>query len=323
MPRLGSDGARPSAVVAALAELRARMGADLVWFGRLADVNAGKTPQRLWWSGLWADGHADAGQALRLLEDRPVSVAAQVNLVAPALAWQTRTYAHETKGFWSQSFARDVYLHHHLHEEHRLLVRDDNGALGIVAAVWDRRRTGVSTRLSRALRDSHARWVHDRLRQALQVRPPSAAAPQGHFVFSPAAGLQLASPAAYRWLNAQRTARLLSGVERATRQDTGQPLAIIAAEAEVRLTPLDGPLGKAWLGELAAPSHPSLAARPTLTPTQALVVARVLAGGTAAEIAGELNKSVETVRSQIKQAYARLGVTNRLDLARAMSALPR
>ncbi len=306
---------------AILAELRTRMGADLVWFGRLAAVaDASAGAGRLWWSGLWTDGLLAPAQALMALDDGPVVNAVGLDLSQPPATWQVQILPPEPTGFWNRAFARDAYLRHDLHEEHRLLVADASGLLGLLAVAWLRRRTGVGARLNRALRDGHGRWAHDRLRQALRESATTAPA-SGQLVIN-GRGVQLASPDAQRWLDDARAARLVVAVERAGRA-LPQPLSAIAvAGAEVRLTPLQGPQGPAWLVQLQPLTAPPLAVRRTLTPAQATVVARVLAGATAAEIAVGLGKSVETVRSQIKQAYARLGVTNRLELARVMAEQP-
>ena len=318
----GLSGSLKPNLAATLAEMRTRMGADLVWFGRVGEVPSASDAHRLWWSGIWSDGHKAAADMLQPLDDRPVSRSACLDLSVRPLTWQMTIWRPDAKAFWPHAFARNVYVRHDLHEEHRLVVKDETGVVGVLAAAWDRRRTGVAARLSRALRDGHARWAHDRLRHAIRHQVATDAPPAGHIVLASTGAVQLASPPAHRWLDQDRAARLLGAVERATCADQMAATAIAAAGAEVRLTPLHGPLGSGWLGELLPLTSPHVDPRLVLTPAQAAVIAQVLMGSTAPEIAKDLNKSVETVRSQIKQAYGRLGVVNRLELARAMRDPP-
>ena len=310
-------------VSATMAELRTRMGADLVWFGRIGELSGeGAVTRRLWWSGIWADGHPAAAQSVRQLDDRPVASAAHVDLAQPARSWSASTLTPTPKGFWAHAFARNVYLRHDLHEEHRLLVRDDPQLLGVVAVAWDRRRTGVANRLPHAQREGHARWAQERLRVALRQIAQATPRPSGEVVVSPNDGVVFASAQALQWLDDQRAAKLTAAVAHATPVDAHPGVAISVAGAEVQLTHLIGPHGAAWLGKLQPLRPVHAPARTLLTPSQAEVIDWVLTGLTAPEIAERLQKSVETVRSQIKQAYARLGVANRLELLRAMEQPP-
>jgi DNA-binding CsgD family transcriptional regulator len=306
-------------VSATMAELRTRMGADLVWFGRIGEVSGeGPAGRRLWWSGIWADGHPAAAASVGQLDDRPVASAAHLDLVQPARAWSTSMLTPSPKGFWAHAFARNVYLRHDLHEEHRLLVRDDPQLLGVVAAVWDRRRTGVANRLPQAACEGHARWVQERLRLALRQIASATPRPSGEVIVSPVAGVVYASIPALQWLDDQRAAKLTAAVAHATPVDGHESLGIGIAGAEVQLTHLTGPHGSAWLGRLQPLRPVQAPSQSLLTPSQAEVIDWVLTGLTAPEIAERLQKSVETVRSQIKQAYVRLSVANRLELVRAM-----
>lgn len=278
---------------------------------------------QLWWSGVWTDGHPAVRALIGLLDDRPVSKQVCLDLASPPLKWQTQTYLPGAKGFWSQAFAREIYLANDMHEEHRLVIQDETGVLGVVAALWDRRRTGVVVRHSRAQREGHARWAHACVRHVLHQQMATDVRPEGHVVVAPQEGIRFACPAAHRWLDEQRADQLLAGVARVVRTEPPRPTTIAVAGAEVRLKPMNGPQGAVWLGELHPMAQPRTEVRQLLTPAQATVIERALEGSTAVEIARELGKSVETVRSQIKQAYARLGVGSRLELARAVDRATR
>lgn len=308
-------------VVDTLSELRVRLGADLVWFGPLGLVASGLgTPPRLWWSALWAEGHAEAAHALQALGDRPVTGALGVDITLPSTTWHASIYTPEAKGFWTQSFARNVYLRNQLHEEHRLMISDSTGLQGVLAVVWGARRTGVVKRLSRNLRDGHARWAQERLLQTMRNMALSDP-PSGFAIVSYLHGLQSASTDAAAWLAGGRTSRFLRAVERATRANPDKPVPLALDGAEIRLTTLQGEGGITWLAELRPLLRPRVERRVVLTPSQAVVVDLMLLGHSAPAIAAKLGKSVETVRSQIKQAYARLGVGNRLELAQAIGAV--
>lgn len=57
-----------------------------------------------------------------------------------------------------------------------------------------------------------------------------------------------------------------------------------------------------------------------LSPTQREVASFAASGATIAEIASAIGRKPETVRSHLRQAYTRLGVSNRVELARALAA---
>jgi DNA-binding CsgD family transcriptional regulator len=62
------------------------------------------------------------------------------------------------------------------------------------------------------------------------------------------------------------------------------------------------------------------AADTLLTPAQLRVAQLAAVGATVSEIAQELNRSAETVRSHLAQVYRRLRTSNRVELARALEA---
>lgn len=58
----------------------------------------------------------------------------------------------------------------------------------------------------------------------------------------------------------------------------------------------------------------------SLSPTQREVASFAASGATVAEIASAIGRKPETVRSHLREAYSRLGVSNRVELARALAA---
>lgn len=320
----------PPGLTPVLAEFRQRMGADCVWFAEIVLVpgtvvlaKEQARPQRPWWCRIWTDGHPAASVTIRQFEDQPIDAAAHVDLQAPPLTWQITQLQGNPEGFWAQSFARQVYIRHDLHEEHRLLIFSGEQCLGLLVAAWDRRRTGVAKRMSRVMRQKCAHWVSVQLAAAHQQAQHAEPQPEGELVLTAEAEVAYASDPALLWLTNERLARLEAVVRREIRPDgllNGElePLSLAAAGAGIQLTPLRGRAGMGWLARLRVPARPPLEVRSLLTPSQREVVDLVNTGCTAAEIARHLGKSVETVRTQIKQAYGRLGVANRLELSRVL-----
>lgn len=88
--------------------------------------------------------------------------------------------------------------------------------------------------------------------------------------------------------------------------------------AECRFVPLSGarPL---FLVQLSG-ARPVETSAVRLSPTQREVAAFAASGATVGEIALAIGRKPETVRSHLREAYTRLGVSNRVELARALAA---
>lgn len=91
--------------------------------------------------------------------------------------------------------------------------------------------------------------------------------------------------------------------------------------ARIRLRAAHGSLGDAWLGTLAAPAPLERAVDALLTRTQRSVAEYAAVGATCAEIATTLGIRVETVRTHVRDIYARLGISTRAELARRWAPL--
>lgn len=88
--------------------------------------------------------------------------------------------------------------------------------------------------------------------------------------------------------------------------------------AECRIVPLIGarPL---FLVQISA-ARPVETSAVRLSPTQREVATFAASGATVGEIASAIGRKPETVRSHLREAYTRLGVSNRVELARALAA---
>lgn len=99
--------------------------------------------------------------------------------------------------------------------------------------------------------------------------------------------------------------------------------------ARVRLRAARGSMGASWLGTIRAAEPLERASDGMLTPTQREVASYAAVGATCAEIARTLGVRKETVRSHVRDIYARLGISSRAELAgrlagiKETAALPR
>lgn len=97
----------------------------------------------------------------------------------------------------------------------------------------------------------------------------------------------------------------------------GGPAVLDGAAVTVQV--LDGPDGPAHLATLQPARAVVLSPEVLLTPTQREVAVFAADGATVREIADSLDRHVETVRSHLREAYRRLDVASRIDLARTLS----
>lgn len=86
--------------------------------------------------------------------------------------------------------------------------------------------------------------------------------------------------------------------------------------ARLRLRAGQGRWGPLWLGAVERPRTLERSLESLLTPTQREVAGYAAVGATCAEIATTLGTRVETVRTHVRDIYARLGISTRAELAR-------
>ncbi len=139
-------------------------------------------------------------------------------------------------------------------------------------------------------------------------------------VVRPDGTVELASDDAKAWLAFRGFADALR--HRVRDLDRGlapDPVFVLDAAAEARALRLDGDAGVRYLlnvRPLRPLAIPALAI--ALTQAEREVADLALSGASAAEIAQVRGTSVGTVKNQLKRVYGRLGVSNRLELARAL-----
>jgi DNA-binding CsgD family transcriptional regulator len=121
-------------------------------------------------------------------------------------------------------------------------------------------------------------------------------------------------PGAAPWLEWPPWSELLQSL-------TTHPGRVIHQGAIADLTPLDGS-EQAILVTISRAPTPAADPLVALTASQRTVVEYAAAGATLPEIARARDCSLETVRSQLKEAYRRLGVASRAELANVVARAP-
>lgn len=314
-----------------LTELRRRMGADAVWFARLAVVpgrvpavrTSGQQPQ-VWVADVWSDGHPAMAHALDGYAGGPLLQAIGVDLRAEPDVWSTPRVFAADDPWWRQRFAAQVYVRQRLLEEHRFLVTAGEEAVGVLCAVWDERRVGVARRLGAAARNGHGKWAAAELTKMVAAEDARTERQAGELLLSSEGAVMYASDSALLWLDDSRALALRHALLRALEPDSllstwVDKVLTVVAGAEVDLTPLRGTHGSAWLARVRPLTLPVLTPEALLTPAQLAVARAMVAGQNIPETARQLGKSPETVRTQIKQCYARLGINNRLALVKRLA----
>ena len=323
--------ATPQSPLDVVAELRRRLGADFAWFARFAlvpgQVPVRRTPQaqpQLWVADVWSVGDVPgAAHALDQFAERPLLNGMGVNFKSDPDVWDVPRLWSAGDLWWRQPFAVQVYLRHGLLEEHRFMVTQGDRCLGVLGAAWDERRVGAARRTAKVTRDAHGRWAAARLMTLLEEADMATARHAGEMLLSPDGTVRFASESAMLWLDDVRAERLRTAVQRETEPDPllnawVEHAQTVVCGAEVDLTSMRGPDGGAWLARLAPLTVPTRAPRAVLTSAQWMVASYVADGMSTPEVARRLGKSVETVRTQLKTVFTRLGVRNRLELLRRL-----
>jgi DNA-binding CsgD family transcriptional regulator len=134
--------------------------------------------------------------------------------------------------------------------------------------------------------------------------------PSGRIEFASAAGKAWAVPAGVR-------AALVAWARKVER---GEPEEPVLFGMRVSWSRLEGRGGVRYLLHLEPVKPPELEPTTELSPTQRRVAELALAGLTSGEIGEALAMTSATVRTHLKAIYERLGVSNRAELARALSS---
>jgi len=267
------------------------------------------------------EGDALVDDALSLMARDPLAGPPFLNVRRPQPI-ETRTFL-EGSAVWSSWDAmqetehyRKIWAPNRIRDQLRLLVYEGDrfiGWIGLLRRDGDppfRRSDGQRLApLVRPIRaaliaaDHLARLGHPSEGADLVVRD------DGH--------LELASRHASWWIDRPGFVERLAFFVRAYAAGDDAPMALLRG-ARASVTRLSGDHGSRFLVHLSDPPVLLRAADSVLSPAQRETAKYAAAGATLSEIAQALGRKPETVRTHLREAYRRLGVSSRLELARVL-----
>ena len=211
------------------------------------------------------------------------------------------------------------YLPFGLCRERRILAYDGRRFAGWLGVSRHLDRPAFAPAEERRLSDV-ARWLVPAM---CALRPVDDEAPGGdaRIVLTPTGRVEVACERARRWLTPPRRAWLTDHVRSIERCDKAGVFALAGAVGHVVRLTGDGKVR--YLCMLAPAVAPSIAApdgeaaRDALTQVEREIAVAAAAGLTVAEMAAERQTSANTVKFHLKNVYQKLGVANRVELARA------
>lgn len=121
-----------------------------------------------------------------------------------------------------------------------------------------------------------------------------------------------------KWLNDRRERALEEALEEVS-DDESFPTELNVDGFRVWLNKMTGPAEERFISKIECPQNPELSVESVLTPRQREVVGYAAAGATNREIAETLGISSDTVSDHLSESYRRLGVANRVELARKVA----
>ncbi|GEM_PF-2609810 len=195
--------------------------------------------------------------------------------------------------------------------------------IGAVAVVRRAAGPALSRRATRVL--LQAAGSEAVVARALVDAMPPLQTKDGYLVLDVAGRLQASSPAAGEWLDGRRMAALQGVVSRLDVSAGNEPAAGVRIWLDglvarvVTMRGGDRPLTMVHLRRCEAPST---AAFEGLSPALTRVAVLAANGLTVKAIGADLGKSANTVKTQLRQIYRVLGVSNRAELARLLSDQP-
>lgn len=130
--------------------------------------------------------------------------------------------------------------------------------------------------------------------------------------------VECTTPSGSEWLSDERIEALTEGIESLADNDTF-PVQLNVDGFRVEVDEMTGSAGERYLASVTYPGRPERSLDAVLTPRQREVVGYAAAGATNREIAETLGISADTVSDHLSESYERLGVANRVELARRVA----
>lgn len=134
--------------------------------------------------------------------------------------------------------------------------------------------------------------------------------------------LRSSSRAPFLWVDVTRGADVVRAGVRAIDAGSLDPARIALERRHVAVSRLDTEGGVRYLLRIGLPAPLTMAPDSSLSGAQREVAQLAAAGATVSEIARALQRSVGTVRTHLAEVYRRLGVSNRIELTRALDDFP-
>ena len=317
------DANAPDLIRGALLALLGAAEADEAFFYRAAEGSAGPVVARSDHLG----SERVAGTFRRFSDAIPVGLLRGTRWSSPWDPAQLRP--HETKTFVETTalfdmaeverseFFQTLWREAGVADQQRLVVSDHDRIAGCVGLF----RTTGAPLFTRAEGKRLAPLVAPltaRLTAASRMDELGPGIP-GDLVVRPDGSVEFASEDGRQWLTSHTFADALRrGVRALDGARDDDVLRILEGAAETRFLRLDGREGVRYLATLRplTPYAPSVPHRLSLAEREIAELAA--AGATAKEIAAHRGTREGTVRNQLKRIYSALGVSNRLELGRAL-----
>jgi DNA-binding CsgD family transcriptional regulator len=214
-------------------------------------------------------------------------------------------------------FERTVLEPAGLRDKVRLVVYHEGRLVGWIGALRGTDEPAFEPRVTRYLAPlvdpiSDALIAADRKEQ-LQLHEGKA-----EIIARPDGTVEYVADRALSWVGCEALQQEIATLVR--RLEKGRPAGAVVGGMQVDWRRLEGDEGSVrYLLQLERPEPVRLAPDAVLTPAQRSVAQVAARGATAREIASELSMAVESVRSLLREAYRRLDVSSRAELAMVLS----
>jgi len=318
--KFSGSGAFEALLGPALEQFLALGEADVAVIQRYGRHALGPAPRRHVWRA-----NGSAGDNFKVTErlslQHPELHPTVANLVLPP-ALQRRSFV-EDQAIWdrdafeSSAFFQKIFVPSGLSYQLRLLAYDGTRLLGWIGLA----RLHATRPFHRDDRQRLQPLVTPVLAAMLHAdRCEAASAPDvvGDLVVDARGHIEFASKGGQAWLQQPAFLHAVRASVTAFDRGDGDAADLLLERGNARLLRLDGDNGHVRYLVHVTPTPVASASSSSLTPMQQSVAERAALGMTIDEVANELQISAHTARSHLKEAYRRLHVATRVELADAL-----
>ena len=270
-------------------------------------------------------GHGSAGRVLQALAREPGLLPARLVECWPGDRAASGSFLDGASTRWSRllagtEFRRQVLAPLGIQDLARHVVLDGDRLVGCVVALRRAPERSFSRKDRQRLEKAAERLDRD-LRAIDATR--RASHPQGRSAFLVVRGegageIDYLSPEAESWCAHPEFPDVLeAAIRQAPARDDVEAVSVVRL-MEIRIVRLGGTRGAGWLVRVSSCVPAMRNTDGALSPVQRVVARGAADGATISEIAESMGRAPETVRSHLRAAYARLGVSSRVELARRL-----